>query len=49
VPLNRCRYCGEPTSKDVCRVCELMSRAGLLERYLAHLRTLKLTETQSPL
>ena len=48
VPLRRCKYCGEPTSGDVCRVCELMSRAGLLERYLAHLRTLKLTDTQSP-
>ncbi|MGC8543776.1 MAG: TIGR00269 family protein, partial [Vulcanisaeta sp.] len=48
VSLRRCKYCGEPTSKDVCRVCELMGRAGLLERYLSHLRTLKLIDTQSP-
>ena len=48
VQLRRCKYCGEPTSRDVCRVCELMSNAGLLEKYLAHLRTLKLTDTQSP-
>lgn len=48
VPLKRCKYCGEPTSGDVCRVCELMSRAGLLEKYLNHLRTLKLMDTQSP-
>ncbi len=48
IPLNRCRYCGEPTSSDVCRVCDLISRAGLLDKYLVHLRTLKLTDTQSP-
>jgi uncharacterized protein (TIGR00269 family) len=46
--LRRCKYCGEPTSRDVCRVCELMSKAGLLDRYLNHLRDLKLIETQSP-
>ncbi|WP_069807315.1 TIGR00269 family protein [Vulcanisaeta thermophila] len=46
--LRRCKYCGEPTSGDVCRVCDLMGKAGLLERYLGHLRTLNTTTTHSP-
>ncbi|MGC8606892.1 MAG: TIGR00269 family protein [Vulcanisaeta sp.] len=46
-PLRKCKYCGQPTSGDVCRVCELMRKAGLMEKYLAHFKTLKLMDTQS--
>jgi len=30
VKLNHCKYCGEPTTKDVCRACELLEQIGLL-------------------
>ncbi len=40
--LTRCRYCNEPSSKDVCRLCELLEKAGLLEKYLDHLNRRRL-------
>ncbi|MGC9136261.1 TIGR00269 family protein [Caldivirga sp.] len=43
VKLNKCTYCGFPTSGNVCRVCDLLKQAGLLEKYLGHIR---LTSTQ---
>lgn len=33
--LKRCRYCGAASAREVCRVCELFEKAGLLEAYLA--------------
>jgi uncharacterized protein (TIGR00269 family) len=38
VKLNKCTYCGFPTSGSVCRVCELLNQAGLLDKYLSHIR-----------
>lgn len=35
IRLNKCKYCGFPASKDVCRVCELLRDAGLLDRYIS--------------
>ena len=35
--LNRCKYCGFPTSGEVCRVCELVSEAGLMDKYMSHI------------
>lgn len=37
VKLNKCKYCGFPTSGSVCRVCELLNQAGLLGKYLSHM------------
>jgi uncharacterized protein (TIGR00269 family) len=31
---GRCKYCGSPSSKEVCRACELFEKAGLLDGYL---------------
>jgi len=47
-PLGKCRFCGDPASSDICRACQLVSKAGFLDKYLAHLRSLRLTETQPP-
>ncbi|AET32008.1 MAG: TIGR00269 family protein [Pyrobaculum sp.] len=33
-PMRRCRYCNSVTSREVCRVCELFEKAGLLDTYL---------------
>jgi len=33
---SRCKYCGWISSREVCRVCEIMELAGLLEQYLSH-------------
>lgn len=33
----RCKYCGAPSSREICRVCELFAKAGLLDEYLRHL------------
>ncbi|MEM1887407.1 MAG: TIGR00269 family protein [Pyrobaculum sp.] len=32
--IRRCRHCGASTSRDVCRVCDIFSKAGLLDIYL---------------
>ena len=32
--VRKCKYCGYPTSSEVCRVCDLLSKAGLLDNYL---------------
>lgn len=40
--LRRCRYCGATSARDVCRVCELFEKAGLLEHYLEKTRSLSL-------
>ncbi len=37
--LSRCRYCGDPASSSVCRACELVDKAGLLESYLKSIRS----------
>ncbi|AEA12040.1 PP-loop domain protein [Thermoproteus uzoniensis 768-20] len=34
IPYSRCKYCGAPSSRDVCRACELFEKAGLLDGYL---------------
>ncbi|MEM1597104.1 MAG: TIGR00269 family protein [Pyrobaculum sp.] len=31
---SRCKYCGAVSSREVCRVCDLFNKAGLLEKYL---------------
>ena len=38
--VNRCELCGDPTSvgRRICRACEIMQRAGLLEKYLEAIR-----------
>ena len=36
--LGRCELCGDPTGRRVCRACEIMQKAGLLERYLEAIR-----------
>lgn len=33
--LRRCKYCGAVSPRDICRVCELFEKAGLLDPYLA--------------
>jgi len=33
--VKRCKYCGAPSARDVCRTCELFEKAGLLDVYLA--------------
>ncbi len=38
IRLRRCRICGAPSTSDVCRACDLVSRAGLLERYIDAMR-----------
>jgi cytoplasmic tRNA 2-thiolation protein 1 len=37
-PLKRCKHCGAPSARDVCRVCELFEKAGLLDAYLQKIR-----------
>ncbi|MFB6490580.1 MAG: TIGR00269 family protein [Thermoproteus sp. AZ2] len=37
---RRCKYCGAVTARDVCRVCELFEKAGLLKEYLEKAREL---------
>lgn len=39
---RRCRYCGALTSREVCRVCDLFHKAGLLEEYLQKTRVISL-------
>ncbi len=34
VNLRRCRICGSPTTSEICRACDLVSKAGLLDRYI---------------
>ncbi|MEL9991927.1 MAG: TIGR00269 family protein [Thermoproteus sp.] len=34
---SRCKYCGAPSAREVCRACELFERAGLLESYLKNI------------
>lgn len=29
--IHKCKYCGYPSSREVCRVCELFQEAGLLD------------------
>jgi len=37
--LYKCKYCGYPSSREVCRVCELFEKAGLLD-YIAKSKSL---------
>lgn len=30
ISLNRCKYCGEPTTRDICRACELLEDLNLI-------------------
>lgn len=35
--MKRCKYCGSVSARDICRVCELFEKAGLLDLYLQKL------------
>ena len=35
---KRCKHCGAPSARDMCRVCEFFERAGLLDAYLQKIR-----------
>ncbi len=34
VSLRRCRICGSPTTSEICRACDLVMKAGLLDKYV---------------
>ncbi len=38
--LTRCQVCGSPSTSRICRACDLVSKAGLLDRYLSTMREL---------
>jgi uncharacterized protein (TIGR00269 family) len=40
--LKRCKHCGAPSARDVCRVCELFEKAGLLDAYLQKIRAINI-------
>jgi len=35
---KRCKHCGAPSARDMCRVCEFFEKAGLLDAYLQKIR-----------
>lgn len=36
---KRCKYCGAVSSREVCRVCDLLQKAGLLEQTIEKIKT----------